>query len=355
MSASQLRSVATQLSDKSRWKVRETNPGVFAVGNADTSKTMAVYAPGSEGKLACLFTTGHFNDNFTVDEKGLAVEVWVFGIGKLMVGREQAESKWAVESEENYRAIASSVLAFMEGIKSVAEKERAKGRSYVDSDPLYLLSIAKDYEKDMEGLSYRDLKSYWFATTLGMLELLMKTSPRMAKEAVGRKVPVDLLSPFFEHSVDLVALLHAYKHMYGVAETCVFVSEAFSEEVSRDDANWALKFASGLSSFDVQSGEDQSKLLCYVNARGAAEKMLGRANAKARDLTKAIFKDPSFRIAPEASLAYFDKCGYLDFFKENVGYSLAALAPRMSGEEVALVNAFAEGMFGIHDIFRAMV
>lgn len=335
---------------------------VYVVDDRESKKTLAVYVIKSDQrKAACAFTTHHPNDNFTKDASKFAVEMWAFGIGKLITCRHMSRSALVEDTPSNREMITGAIVKLNERILSVAEEEKQKGRNYVERDALVLYCQTGALTEDTTMMSYKELFDYWMKVTAEMLVLIQGTSPVLAKNAIGRSLPMSLLQPFFDYSEDLVALLHVYKRSYNAVDAALLASEAFSEEISKQDAMWALKVKSGLACFQAEckNEEDVSLVLDHLIEKDAACFKLGKANAEARSVVCALFNDASCgaTICNKDALEYWTASGFVSFFEEEMRKNIVKdVAPlNCTAEEIEVVKAFSSGLSSIGGVFDLML
>lgn len=343
-------------------KFNHNGCSVYVVDDRESKKTLAVYViKPDQKKAACAFTTHHPNDNFTQDASKFAVEMWAFGIGKLITCRHMSRSVLVEDTPLNREVITGAIVKLNEKILSVAQEEKEKGRNYVERDPLVLYCQTGALTEDMSAMSYKELFDYWMEITDEMLVLVRGTSPVLAKNAIGRSLPMSLLQPFFDYSEDLVALLHVYKRSYNAVDAALLTSEAFSEEISKHDAMWAMKVKSGLACFQTESKNeaDMSLVLDHLIEKDAACFKLGKANADARSVVSALFNDAYCKatICNKDALEYWNASGFMSFFEDEMCKNIVKdVAPsNCTAEEIEVVKAFSSGLSSIGSVFDLML
>lgn len=322
----------------------------YYVVKDSNGKTLAIYVRNLvTDNTCCLFTTGHFNDNFTPDNKtNTSPENWIFGIGKMIVCRHEVNEKLSEASDENMAILKPNIDDILTEILKVAEKDKAKGKTYVDHDPL--VAFAKSFEvKSTSSMSYKEVFDYWMSTTGDILNLIPYTSARIAKEAVGRKLPFSMLGPFGEHSETLTALIHAYLSTFSFEKAVLLLFKGGCEEISKDDDIWAKKTKLGLGCFDVENEDTklvQQELLEYAAGFSEAQKKLGKAIANTSAMVRKMFESPgsSLIVKNDAFVSYFEECGYFRFFEEKMGYSLKHLQLRVSTDDDICISDMQMGV-----------
>jgi len=345
--------IAYDLFFNKNWRIlRKLDENTFVISNAVTHKVIAVYSISSLGIVKNAFTTHHFNDNFTLDSRNFAVENWAFGIGKLIIARYEATQLWNNELVQTRESLLKNLLTMENEVIKIGESMGAP------SDVLVqycrgVLEESKMYEFD--SMTTKDLYFYWQTKADMILRLIPNTLPRIAKEGIGRKVPGDLIQPFFNFSKDIVAYLHAYKHSYDFSETAIFLCENMAEEVSKKDDIWAIAInhdGGSLQYFrELDQDEDKRQLvLQHLASNDSAQKKLGQALHISRNfLCNTLLMKPTEQ-DKEASV-YLTKCGFFDFFEKTNRVSLCNLKMQHSNREKDMFNEILSGNVTIRAIF----
>ena len=350
--------IAYDLFFNKNWRIlRQLDENTFVISNAKTHKVIAVYTISTLGVVKNAFTTHHFNDNFTLDSRNFAVENWAFGIAKLLIARFEATQIWNNDLVQTRQALLNNLLTMENEVVKISELVGAQNDVLVQ----YCRDVLKESKMyEFESMSTKDLYFYWQQKAEIILRLIPNTLPRIAKEGIGRKVPGELLKPFFDFSKNIVAYLHSYKHSYDFSETAIFLCENMAEEVSKKDDIWAIAINHDegslqyFRSIEDDNMEKQQFVLNHLASNDEPQKKLGQAlNISRNFLRSTLLMKPS-ETDLEASL-YLTKCGFFDFFEKTQRTSLCNLKMQHSSREKDMFSDILSGNVTLRGIFEEIL
>ena len=345
---------------------------VYPLFANQTKKTIAVYLfelPRLDnGK--CIFTTGHPNDNFTPHDKLGCIELFTFGAGKMITAMHQAAVLWKEDCEVNRVKFRDSLTLLLRSVVNESEIEMKKGKD-LSNDKLveFASSLLESFKTqnldDTLMSSCSEARHFWTITMSCMLPMVCKTTARIAKLGIGRKLPYELLSPYEMHCEYLVAILHAYRCMFSAEDACLLVAEKMCEECSKDDERWAVKFLTGLDCFnvdDAHNGESIEKILEYMTQATGATKRLGKSLDVARELVCKAYDVKDYQCTSltlsenfTASETFWKESGYFKMFNDIMDYDLLTMKPSsdiITLEDMAMVADFANGSTQLSDVLQ---
>lgn len=309
-----------------------------------------------EQEARVAFIKPYIEDNFP-RFGGICVECCVFGGLKYLCFLDYAKN--LPGTGDDCDVLMRAAYSVVDGVLAQAAKDAAKGKPYVDADPLvaYCRSVSRIPLETLEEMNIEGLRELHLEQSKSILAFLPAANPAIAK-AVGRSVPFASLAKFKDPELALdvcaVSLARTYLCLQNFEQTALFLLTDVSKEISDCDDIWADKIAPhacpGLLDFfdpskDAHDSVKVHEVLRIIAAPGT--KRLGQANDAARhhvgsavvDLIEyKYFTTPAqpFDLAvPSAAEKELARLGWYGWFDEHVAKTRTYMSDRIFSPAVA--------------------